>query len=406
MGISQMKIRSSFTALIVVISVHTTLSASIFELMPVESLLSSQHHEDMHCGDTCGKTTCDNSQCREIPAPLMIGDSLGVPLGIFSGGEILYYSNYYAKVADNNSAIPQDRVFFNYHFYNDVDKHKHIGGRHGDIGGDGHIDLSIYEVGFEKTFLNGNVSLDLIIPFSHSMSRDFRQEGLSVPGAKTQLEDLAFGLKALLLSDEDSAVSAGLRVEAPTGDDYRNLDPLRIYDNDAWAITPYLASLYYFSDDLFLQNFISYRFQLSNNSARQLEGGMYMMEAHSEFQEPDVFGIDSQLGYWMYRNHGGRGITGIMTSLELHYAATFEPYKPNGFSPPLLANYGGEHDILNLTAGITTLINDRSTITTAFVAPIRNGSDQRIEDPGYITPYPSDRFFDWEFLVQFNLFLN
>ena len=399
-----MRLLCSIGALVLMMS--STLHADIvdtiedFELTSL-NVFDSEPASELSCLDEC----CDNSCCgccKPLPAPMMIGDYSGIPLGVFSGREVLLYQNSYSKVSNNNSAIPQDRVFFNYQYMKDMDTYRRFNGRSGGS------DLSLYTFGMEKTLFCGRMSVDFLIPFSYSMDRDFRQQGNSYPGSSSQLEDIAFGAKGIIIDGECLTVSGGVRFEAPTGDDIHNVQPNRYWKNDAWAITPYLASLYSFSEDLFIQNFISYRLITDGNAAYQ-STGHGQGGPSATFREPAIFGVDTQLGYWMMRNHGSRGVTGLMGSLELHYAGTFDGgYQPQGFNPPLLANFGGSNDILNLTAGLTALINDRSTVTAAFVAPVRNGPQATFTsgNPGNIGPYDSDRFFDWGFTVQFNYFFN
>ena len=123
------------------------------------------------CSDGCSEGTCHTSGCRShscgcrtAPAPTMIGgSSLGVPFSAFGFLEVHYLTNFYSRVSENNSAIPQDRVSFVYKYLNDVPVAKDTGANTRDYDND----FSHYELGLEKTLFNGNVSAELLVPFSY-----------------------------------------------------------------------------------------------------------------------------------------------------------------------------------------------------------------------------------------------
>ena len=88
-------------------------------------------------------------------------------------------------------------------------------------------------------------------------------------------------------------------------------------------MTPYLATSINLNDDLFFQAFASYRLQTDDFAAAS---GVIV----TSFREPNYFDLDAQLGYWLYRNTGGSGLTGLQAKTEIHYTGTFEPYDDNG----------------------------------------------------------------------------
>ena len=135
---------------------------------------------------------------------------------------------------------------------------------------------------------------------------------------------LPFGLKALLLANDSKAISAGVRIEAPTKEDIHLSDFSATIPNEVWAVTPYLATLINLNDDLFFQAFASYRLQTDDFAS----SGVVII-----FREPNYFDLDAQLGYWLYRNTGGSGLTGLQAKTEIHYTGTFEVYDDRLFSP-------------------------------------------------------------------------
>jgi hypothetical protein len=222
--------------------------AKLFEeLQPIGHWFNSTPSLNLH-GDACGQSTCDGCAptCRRGPAPNMIGDSLGVPHYVWDEEDsgitnVILYPNYYAKVADNNSAVPQDRVYINYRFFNDVDTYKDPSG----IVGDEARDLSIIELGIEKTFFDGLVSAEFILPLANTPDNDFSSfDGIGTPEQHMKIQNIAFGAKFLLIDDVDSAFSLGLRVQAPTTDGIQDqVNPEYYVTFESWSITPYLAYL-------------------------------------------------------------------------------------------------------------------------------------------------------------------
>ncbi len=318
-----------------------------------------------------------SSCCRSGPAPTMIGDSLGLPFVAGDGFEFHMYPNFYSRVADNNSAVPQDRVFFNYKFISEVPVALDFGGNAPDY----YRDLSFYEFGFEKTLFGDNLSAEVLVPFA-TLPQSTNVDGPGLQSDQTELQNIAFGLKGVLWRNEVATFSAGARVEAPTKEGVRTSSVQ--LPRDVWAITPYLATLVNVNDRMFFQAFTSYRVQLDD----VLDSNNFVL------REPNYLIVDGQLGYWLYQNSGGCGLTGLQAIAELHYTATFEGYTPIG----LPVNYGGHHDFLNVTTGFTATFSDKMTVTLGMVLPIRDGGDVSIAN--VTRPIPSDRLFDWEAVLQ------
>jgi len=213
----------------------------------------------------------------------------------------------------------------------------------------------------EKTFADGMISGELLIPFANMPGSTNNNPNGTVGAAPSEVEllDIAFGLKALLLQTENASLSAGFRVEAPTRDDteFPNATGPYIVEQEVWKVTPYLALLLTPSDDIFFQAFAAYRMPTTDLVEVPGDGsGPFAL------REPNYLQLDAQLGKWLYRNAGGSGLTGLQAKLELHYTGTFEPYNPENTFNFGASTYGGETDTLNLTTGLTALLNDKTTI--------------------------------------------
>ncbi len=221
-----------------------------------------------------------------------------------------------ANVAENNSPIPADRVYFRYNFF---DNGQSVTGVSGTIvplvvNGVPHpgfntalsqtknYDVNLYTFGGEKTFLDGLMSAEVRIPvistlaskntFSVGDFAGFTGSGAdfagnpnfaSNPTPQNTLghEDVEFGnmsvvLKSLLYTNQRSglAISGGLNIGIPTGENIQTdihdfseeensamLTIQRDRDvqiaNNTWALAPFAAALWAPNDRFFTQGFMS-----------------------------------------------------------------------------------------------------------------------------------------------------
>ncbi|MCO8122671.1 hypothetical protein NHH03_13065 [Stieleria sp. TO1_6] len=295
-------------------------------------------------------------------------------------------------MAENNSAIPQDRIGFNFNSLN-------VGFNGTYIVNTVEDDFSEYRFFAEKTLFGSNLSVDVMIPFYQSSNvnvlyADYLANG---PGTDASFGDLAFGFKYLVHRNERSALSAGMRIEAPTNEEFSLTgDPVngnvRVEDS-VWHFTPYLAGLLTPTERTFYQSFVSYR--MPTGSVIQTKS----MSRRTEItREQDYFMFDLSAGYWLYNNPGQRGLTGLAPTLELHYTATFDDQQSNN---RLTNRAYSNTDVLNLTAGLTAMFNDRISVSTAVAAPLRD----KVIGSGLAFNPNSDRRYDWALMFQLNYYL-
>ena len=343
---------------------------------------------------SCDVEACDGiatSRIRRGPVPGMFGDGgLLIPgANILTGGLQLIFQNHAYKVAENNSALPQDRIGFNFNAMQDV-----FNGQ-----SDGRVDDDIYEYRLfgEKTFLDGRFSVDLMVPFytTSTLEYDPLDAVTNGPGTEGSFGDLAFGFKALLHESCTSACSLGLRIEAPTGDEIvspRSLNVFyRSFDDDVWHFTPYVASLWTPSDRTFIPSFLSYRF--SSSSFKEVEQPL-------SNREQRYFMAAVSIGYWLYRNRCGSCLTGLAPMLELHYTGAWDEESASsqnvGLRNTVTNLIYGKSDRLNLTVGTTAFFGSRCSAGVAIAAPLRSNETSPL---GGAT-IDSDRAYDWALLTQ------
>jgi hypothetical protein len=237
--------------------------------------------------------------------------------GGFQGGAPIAVARGSFKIAENASPRPQDRVFASYNYYNNVI----------DV-----LDVHRETIGFEKTFLDGNASVEMRLPFIQNRA----------PGGQTESEiaDLSVIFKYAFINTPDTVLSAGLAVTAPTGPIptvliFRNTDIERVHP---WLLQPFVG-YYKEVNDFYLHGFTSV---------------MVPTDSH----DGTLLFNDLGVGYWLYR--GGAGlVTGIAPTFEAHVTTPLSNRGIIGFA-----------DSVDLTAGAYFLLGDRLCLGAAVGAPV------------------------------------
>ncbi len=305
-------------------------------------------------------------------APNMIGDhfggtflfgSNGVHTVSLAGGDRRF------KIAENVSPVPQDRVFFNYnHFENALS----------DVN-NANRSLDRFTFGFEKTFWDGNASLEARLPFASGLNSS-QTFGVADTQA-TELGNLALAFKTNLLSGCNWMLSGGTGISIPTGDDFEvstaNALELRV-KNDAVHLSPFIGYLNQLNCNAFFQGFVQADFDLSGNDvysgARGFEGII---------QDQNLLFIDASLGRWIHRScNPCDRLTGVAAMAELHYTTTMN----DADSVSEISNSFNRMDILNASAALNFQFRHTS-LRVGGAAPLRNDEE---------------RLFDAEIIFQLN----
>ncbi len=291
-----------------------------------------------------------------------------------------------AKISDDNSVFPEDRVFF---FYNYFDNAILVPAPSAHA-----LDVNKYTPGFEKTFWDRQASLELRIPFANTQASDV----FLVGGKDEAVEfgDLELTLKFLLWKGDYFAAAAGLGFNAPTAPDVRVFEgnsptPTFTIANDAFHLVPYFGVLYTPSDNLFVQTFVEFDIDTTGNEVKQPTPN----GDAGTLRDQNLLQVDLQTGLWLWREPNARYITGLAPTVEFHYTTTINNAKfvtvptPNG--PYVLGNTANRIDIHNLTLGVEMLLGSKSTLNIAAVVPLDK-------------PTSDNRQFDSEYFIQLNRF--
>ncbi|NOZ40861.1 MAG: hypothetical protein GXP24_11630 [Planctomycetes bacterium] len=313
---------------------------------------------------------------------LAFQDELGLAVNEFPQGGGATRS----KIAENSSSLPMDRYIFNYNYFrNAIDDSPYSSSS-----------VDRFTLGFEKTFLDQMMSVEVRMPFvadNDFVSTDFVRNGSDVG-------NLSVTLKGVLTSNADSLLAAGLTIDTPTGGGsvltINNVVDQLIVDvsNDAVHLSPFLGFLYAPRGINTHQGFLQIDVPTNANAMqfRDVSG-----VATTELLEQTLLYVDYSFSRQLY--HAGRGaqsshgIRRILGLAELHYTTTLEDSDvvlSGTTSNPLfeVTSAGNRLDVVNITLGLHTELNNGTQLRLGTVAPITNDDD---------------RFFDFEFQAQLNI---
>lgn len=329
-------------------------------------------------------------------APHMIGDILASMFALSGSPEVIG-TTFYAvggnpgeydvlaptsvrsfKIAENQSTLPIDRVYADFGNFND-------------LGGNPDLDLQRYILGFEKTFLDGNASFGLRLPFNvvqpgvfeDSVFGNIGNFGVGT-GQQADLGDLSAIFKFLLSQDPASgnAWSAGAGVTAPTGPNtVADVDEVFIPEfNHDGSVQPFISHLRFFGYGWFVHYFIA---------------------ADIPFDDNDATLLFNDVGIGNIIVLPGPCLTAVVPTFEIHANNPVDDrvIAVNDIVSRDQITRGGQAffvpgefivaDQVNATAGCTFEFYQQSTLAL-----------------GVITPLGDERIYDWEFQLQFNLFAN
>lgn len=312
--------------------------------------------------------------------PDMIGDTpLGGRYTIFASrtGTVtipIAGGDGFAKIADDNSPIPTDRVFLDDNFY----EHAVISGNGGTV------DLNRFTFGFEKTFFDGNCSIQVDVPMDSGLSAAQDLGATTGENEGTVFGNLSLTLKCLLFQKDSFALSAGATVGLPTAPDgsFNFFESTLTIKNQAVQVAPFLGFAYAPNSNFFAIGFAQADLNTGGDPV-MLNGEI----SDPEIRDPGFLYLDLAVGYWIFHDQPmfDRYLSGVSPTVELHYSTALGTYQGDGeFFVPL---YGGL-DELDLTAGAHFEFGPRSMLTVAGVLPLR--ADYR------------DRNFDSEIVMEFD----
>ncbi len=322
------------------------------------------------------------SLARLSRAPDMFGDSFGSLSGITfttvsedsessstsAPGAIRLPRTGGARVFKNEQsrALPTDRVFGLYHHFENALQLENT---------DTNVD--VYTLGFEKTFLEGNTSIELRMPLNNPV-------GLSSGGTGQSFQthaagDLIVTFKALLYSDDSQGFSLGLAVNTPTGSDLtvHNRDDLGdsrfTLKNDATHLIPFIAYQAAPNEDFFFNGFLQVDTPTNANTVDATYQGNRKI---TSVRDQTLMYVDASAGYWLFRDDEAEYLTGLAGLLELHYTTALNRADNVDLDFVHFGAGSGRFNVFNLTTGLQANIGRSTMVRAAFVAPLRDGTNR------------------------------
>jgi hypothetical protein len=263
------------------------------------------------------------------------------------------------KISENQSPRPQDRIFFSFDYFANVNGplNQRLGAPVSDIR------IYRYIFGYEKTFEDGWSSIGVRLPLDTLTSNPrvparFKQFG----GTSTGLDNMDIYAKFICRMDPStgSLISAGLAISPTTGGNHFAGAKYIQYINTT-QLQPFVGYIWN-RGNFYLQGFSAFEFPVN------------------QLQATEMFN-DVGMGYFFYRSQDrSRLLTAVAPTFEVHINT---PLDHRGFDNP--KDIAGTPDVVNLTYGLNLEFRRNSLLTF-----------------GLVTPTTGPRPFDYEALILFN----
>jgi hypothetical protein len=272
------------------------------------------------------------------------------------------------KIAENTSPIPRDRLLFNYSYFDGVPLLN------------GGVNVNRFTPGFEKTFFNGWMSLEMKIPMATTLDSTIVEGGMTNT-SHGEFGNMVITYKTLVLRRETFALSGGLMVAVPTGDDTLLVlpdgTPLIAVRNRATHLGPFIGWLWTPNDRFFAQGFLQWDVGASGNPVliNDLQGGGLTFV--SDIYDATFQYLDIGIGSWLYRSNAPyRRVTGVAWTTELHWNKSLQPADVITAGDFRVGNYWDNFDLFNLTVGAHLEMFDKTTVTVGYCCPLGGGQDR------------------------------
>lgn len=284
----------------------------------------------------------------------------GAAVAVAGGDRIL-------KFADNNSPLPQDRVFFNYHLF--VDPVLDVRGQPQDV--------NRFTFGLEKTAWDGTASVEFRVPFEAAVDSTQRVGQADTTGA--EFGNLAMAVKMLLYQRNCLSVAAGLGIIFPTADDSTILNadgaPAVTFSNESYFLQPFLGVYLRPTSALFAQFITQVNFDVSGSRVTLFDPTFFGATGSDRVFEQSLLFLDYSMGYWLYRTKRCDALlTGIAPMVELHYTTTMDRLDLPQIDEANVFEADFRRDALNLTGGVLFGLGPQTSLRVAGVAPLRDQS--------------------------------
>jgi hypothetical protein len=255
------------------------------------------------------------------------------------------------KIAEQNSPIPQNRIFFDSSFFQNA------------IASASPTDVQRFVPGFEKTFHGGQCSIDVRLPMGLAINST--QYDGSFDTRNAEFGNASVVLKQLITRSESCLVSGGFGFRLPTANDVvlrSGSRELYRMDNRQVRVVPFLAALRTQGDWIW-QNWGQFDLGLNGNEV------FFNSRFAGDLKEQNYLYLDSSLSRWVYRNFRS-GIGWALTG-EMHYNQTVGESDVVRFGNSFAGDRAFDASIVNTTFGSTFVVG-QTTFSTGYASPLTN----------------------------------
>lgn len=309
-----------------------------------------------------------NTEPREFILNYLLRQNVCVSLPNPAGGGLVGRNKYF----DNGTPMPHDRVYF---FYN------HVGGFQGLGTG---FDVNRYVFGFERTYFDNRVSVEVRLPFAGTANSD------QVLGRELAVDDAEFGnlgvlVRTVVYRTPNFVAIVGLGFSAPTADDSQLLVaeiPVIAIENRTWLLQPIFGMAWAPNDSFYAQFGMQFDFDPSGNPVEVLTpGGLSRIGV---LHDQGYYYLSGAIGSWVYQNNAGT-LSAVALQGELH----------------LNQSLGGSDSVTDGTTTVTDLGGDISAFYGTTGAIFQFGERTRLA-VGVSFPLGGDQLYDWNLIAQLN----
>ncbi len=261
------------------------------------------------------------------------------------------------RLSDNDCTLPTDRVFGDYSYFHNAELTSPI-------------DANRFVPGFEKTFLDGRMSVEMRFPMGVLESNDIVVNGPSL-GTEGQFGDIQVIVKALLVEQETWALGMGMGVSVPTAPDLKITTaagtPLVTIANQATHLLPYVGLLVKPNDNWFAQVFVQVDIATNGNPVSTNPFGNGLSSVGNIYDQTLIF-ADAQIGRWLYRNPNQR-FSGLAAVVEAHYTGGLNAPSTLSTNVFSIGYDTAAYNVLDLTIGAHAVVG-QTTVTLGFATPV------------------------------------
>lgn len=246
------------------------------------------------------------------------------------------------KIAENQSPFPQDRIFYSFNYFNDVNAklNRYFASPINQ--------LSVYRevFGFEKTFNGGKGSFGIRVPLN-SINADTSPGLLNQGGHSTAIGNATFFAKYILEYNPKTGnlLSVGFAATPPTGPGH-------------FAGAKFLGG----TNNTTVQPFLGYYLNLTSDRKMFLQGFL-ALDVPINQSDVTLLYNDLALGYFLKRDPEAM-ISAIVPTLEVHVNSPLNHRAEYSLNDP-----SGTPTSVNITSGLNVEIRRNSLFTLGVVAP-------------------------------------